>query len=376
MKRFTYVWVLFLLSAGVQAGASEPTRIALGLHEGERISGALIEDDGSALVAVSSLDDRPAFTTRFVDIRQGEAHEVSLPDFALNRLERMVSSGTGVLLFAAGAARYEGEDEPVYSQRLVEVQGGEVKSLWDSHFLPLELRQQDPFLRLSQDGRLWGAVYPEVADRSVRLVIGSTEGYELASSTLLDVALMSDGAGEASRSTDFPGLVFLETGSSPLVAVKWAGAVHLIRISGTELDMGKLEASLGIPGEVVWQAEARVLWVHWPDAWRSYELPEALTNDLPEQSIQASSEVPLRLGGQRARVQPLMADGLIRWSKQGAGGLRLEHARSSAGDVGARLSQARRLPSVEESFFSPRGRYALGLPRGAQSDQVLVIQLP
>lgn len=237
----------------------------LKLAANEWISAAEIADDASGTIVIAQTQPR---ATRLVRFRGSEVLSATpVPGFAINHFEALPAAGGR---FLAGGS-VDAANGGAYVYRLMDWRGGAPSVLWDSRQLPARALDDDPYIRMSPDARLWGTVSQRGG------VLRFTWGEVDAPAPRATITIESENV-ERPDGFVFDGadLVFVRSkGASPMVAVLWSGRVYVL-----DLAAGSVTAVLAPPlggSTLLFDRGKDVLWVG-GNEWAGFSIDEVLRN--------------------------------------------------------------------------------------------------
>lgn len=297
MRRHSFALCVLLLASPL-FGASRKLDLKLTPHEW--ISAAEVRDDGSAIVVVAQTKPRATRLLR-VDER-GNVATTRIEQLAINHLETLAGGRS----FIGGSV-----EAGKYVNRVVEWKNGAPQTIWDSSELPAQVLARDPYIRVSADGTLWGAVAQ--SNGTLHFTWG-----ELPSTTPRATITVQSRAAEHPDGFVFDGtdIRFVRTISDARVAaVLWLGRVYLFNLA-TGAVMTVLAPPLG-GSTLRLDATEDMLWAG-GNEWAGFALADVLRNAKPERA-QAPSRVK-----QDEKIAGVPAHALTRPSPRG-GALLIAH---------------------------------------------------
>lgn len=270
MKRDAVALCMILLASPV-FGSSRKIDLKLSPHEW--ISAAEVRDDGAAVVVVAQTKPR---ATRLLRIdERGNVATTRLQQLAVNHFETL----SGGRSFIGGSI--DAERGGMYVNRVVEWKNGTVETIWQSSDLPARIMERDPYIRVSGDGTLWGAVAQ--ANGTLHFTWG-----ELPSPAPRATITVESRAAERPDGFVFDGtdIRFVRTtGETRVAAVLWLGRVYLF-----DLTTGSVVTVLAPPlGGSTLQLDVLedVLWVG-GNEWAGFDVADVLRNAKPDRAQRPS----------------------------------------------------------------------------------------
>lgn len=343
----TLLWIAtFLLSTSVAAEAR--FRIERDSLE-ESIGASLIEDDGSAIIAIKNVEAKSA---RMLHLdAAGKVRTVPIPDMAVNHMKKL-NDGS----FFIGGARKRGQDA-IYDFRIVRLSNGRYETAWEASSLFPNGFDVGSDLDVSPDGKRWAMVKEK--KKGYRLIVGEVGK----SAPLIDYDFTRETSTAPAVSSDSFGVEFVSA-SSATVAVMWSGRVHVY--SGKQESPTLLVPDHG--GGLTFDARRNILWVNGTTVISAFDLAT-----LNETATGASSGIRpsrvVRFGNTTREIVPMRNGDFMLHRRVGSGA---EVARASEAEPGNAPLRLATLPLHASVAVSPDGAATMLMSDGPSSDVVTI----
>lgn len=335
--------------------------VNLDVRKGEWISDAIVNDDQSATLFIASNSPR---RTRLVQIDpRGGQSAFTLDGMSINHVQALRGSTQAGLYFVGAAAGKMTDDD--YRFLLVRLEPNKLVTLWDSSQLPETVRNAQPWMTASDDGKMWSGIAETSKPEGFALSWGSfgdPKAFQRVSMSSIQVPPVHPGF-----TFDSPSAAVFRRAGKAFGAAVWRGRVFVFDLDPrADNHSSRLVRVLAPPyggSSASYQAATDELWVFGGTEYAAFDLSRSSANagrrvSMKNANAHATEAFPLRNGGVVVRAASPTGSFLqtINPGSQAA----------TATNVAAGVTSTYKV--------SPNGSVVLVEPNGPRSSAVRIVQ--